>query len=302
MYSILIMGGSDFVGSSLAKYLIENKHNVDILTRGIKPINYKGIHKHIICDRKNQVAIAKNLESKKYDYIFDMSAEDKDDVKILLQNIDCNSLNKYILLSPMEINNRTITKYQRDSIKNKKNEIEKYVEKTSSPYIIIRASHIYGDKNIISNESYFFHQIEKSNPIKIPQNISIRTQFIYIDDFVRVLYSIMRSSHVRKTYNVTNPQVITFEDYINTLGDVMGIAPNIKYVDNISKIDLDLKEHFDLNIENNYLSIDKVIQDGIYIPNILLNKGIVYTYEWYKRKSKEKVSIKKKLERVLQIG
>lgn len=54
MYSVLIMGGSDFVGSSLAKYLIKNKYEVDILTRGIKPINYQGIHQHLICDRVNE--------------------------------------------------------------------------------------------------------------------------------------------------------------------------------------------------------------------------------------------------------
>ena len=40
MYSVLIMGGTDFIGSELSKYFINKKYNVDIMTRGIKPINY----------------------------------------------------------------------------------------------------------------------------------------------------------------------------------------------------------------------------------------------------------------------
>ena len=42
MKSILVMGGSMFVSSSLAKYLIEKGYNVDILTRGNKKIDYDG--------------------------------------------------------------------------------------------------------------------------------------------------------------------------------------------------------------------------------------------------------------------
>ena len=32
MKSILVMGGSEFIGSALAKYLIKCEYNVDILT------------------------------------------------------------------------------------------------------------------------------------------------------------------------------------------------------------------------------------------------------------------------------
>ena len=60
MYSVLIMGGTDFIGSELSKYFINKKYNVDIMTRGIKPINYNGIRNHLICDRKNETEL-KNI-------------------------------------------------------------------------------------------------------------------------------------------------------------------------------------------------------------------------------------------------
>ena len=73
MYSVLIMGGSDFVGSSLAKYLIKKKYDVDIMTRGIRSIDYDGIGKHLICNRKNADEMKMILKDKKYDYVYDIS-------------------------------------------------------------------------------------------------------------------------------------------------------------------------------------------------------------------------------------
>ena len=34
MESVLIMGGSDFIGKSLAKHFIKHQHKVDVLTTG----------------------------------------------------------------------------------------------------------------------------------------------------------------------------------------------------------------------------------------------------------------------------
>ena len=42
MKSILIMGGSDFIGSALAKRLIKCGYQIDILTNGKKEIDYNG--------------------------------------------------------------------------------------------------------------------------------------------------------------------------------------------------------------------------------------------------------------------
>ncbi len=48
MKSILIMGGTTFVSRCLAKYLIDQGYDVDILTRGLKTIDYDGYKNHLI--------------------------------------------------------------------------------------------------------------------------------------------------------------------------------------------------------------------------------------------------------------
>lgn len=286
MYSVLIMGGSDFVGSSLAKYLIKKKYDVDIMTRGIRSIDYDGIGKHLICNRKNADEMKMILKDKKYDYVYDISIKDKEDAEILIENLNSEVLKKYIVISPQENN-----------IKKEELKIDEFIKNTPIPYIIIRPSNIYGDKNKISKEEYFFYKIEKSIPIKIPKNSNLKAQFIYIDDFVKVLFSLIKTTYVREIYNVTNPQLISLEEYINTCSEIVGKEANIKYID-ANIIDADIKQKF----ERNYLDIDKIIQHGLYIPNILLSDGVSLLYDWYKKVYQEKISIKDKIEKVLQIG
>lgn len=226
------------------------------------------------------------LKDKKYDYVYDISIKNKEDAEILIENLNSEVLKKYIVISSQENN-----------IKKEELRIDEFIKNTPIPYIIIRPSNIYGDKNKISKEEYFFHKIEKSIPIKIPKNSNLKAQFIYIDDFVKVLFSLIKTTYVREIYNVTNPQLISLEEYINTCSEIVGKEANIKYID-ANIIDADIKQKF----ERNYLDIDKIIQHGLYIPNILLSDGVSLLYDWYKKVYQEKISIKDKIEKVLQIG
>lgn len=77
MANLLVMGGTNFVSSSLAKYLISKGYNVDILTRGIRKVDYTGFRNHIICDRKSLQELRRALNGYKHDCVFDISAYTK---------------------------------------------------------------------------------------------------------------------------------------------------------------------------------------------------------------------------------
>ena len=87
MKSILVMGGTSFVSSSLAKHFIGQGYSVDILTRGLKLIDYDGFREQLICDRTLKNKVQEVLEGRKYEFIFDISAYTKADVEILLTSI-----------------------------------------------------------------------------------------------------------------------------------------------------------------------------------------------------------------------
>ncbi|MGL4913316.1 MAG: SDR family oxidoreductase [Romboutsia sp.] len=290
MKSILVMGGSDFIGSTLAKYLIKCGYKVDILTRGKRDVKYKGLGKHFQCDRKIKSKLQQNLNNRSYDYIYDMTVYSKEDIKNLIDCIELKSLKKYIVLSSGAVYKDSTNNAKEDNEKGEnenwgkyglgKKEAEDYIINSNLPYIIIRPTYIYGPNNNLYREYYFFERILKEKKIPVPNGKNVTTQFIYIDDLVQVLESLTHNDRVREAYNVTNPQLISWNELIQTCGEVVKKSPIIKLVD-VNKINYEEREYFPFrNIDYN-LDIDKLIEHGLYIPNILLKEGLKKTYKWY---------------------
>lgn len=312
MKSVLVMGGSDFIGSTLAKYLIKCGYKVDILTRGKRDVKYKGLGKYFQCDRKVKSQLQKALNNKSYDYIYDMTAYSKEDIKNLIDCIQLKSLKKYIVLSSGAVYKDSTNNAKEDNEKGEndnwgkygleKKEAEDYVIKSNLPYIIIRPTYIYGPNNNLYREYYFFERILKEKKIPVPNGKNVTTQFIYIDDLVQVLESLTHNDRIREAYNVTNPQLISWNELIQTCGEVVKKSPIIKLVD-VNKVNYKEREYFPFkNIDYN-LDIDKLIEHGLYIPNILLKDGLKRTYKWY-NSNKPKVKDEKmtRVEDIIKIS
>lgn len=312
MKSVLVMGGNDFIGSALAKYLIKCGYSVDILTNINVAIKYKGLKDHLHCDRKLRHDMKNVFTNKNYEYIFDMTAQSKEDIKNLIDFVDVKYLKKYIVLSSGAVykdsSHGAKEYYEKGENQNwgryglRKKEAEDFLINSSLPYVIIRPTYIYGENNNLYREFYFFDRIEQEKPIPVPTGKNVSTQFIYIDDFVKVLESLINKNHVREAYNVTNPQLISWNELIHTCGEVVGKSPIIKLV-NINKAEYEERSYFPFkNIDYN-LDIDKLIEHGLYIPNILLKEGIKKTYKWYSG-HKPKLSDKRmdKVEVIIKIS
>lgn len=289
MKSILIMGGTTFVSSSLAKYLIGQGYYVDILTRGIKTVDYDGSKEHLICDRKSKDEMQRVLNGKQYEFIFDISAYTKEDVEILLTSIDSSKLKKYIFCSSGavykpsdEIVNESFEKGENPNWGEyglDKKEAEDFVKKSLIPYVIFRPTYIYGENNNLYRETYFFDRIKSNKVIPMPYGNNTKTQFIHIDDLVRVFESTMHNEKSCKSYNVTNPDIVSWEELITACGDVLGTAPIIKKID--AKQNLESRTYFPFRDVTYMLDIEELVKDNLYVPTISLKEGLKKTYESY---------------------
>lgn len=311
MESVLIMGGSDFIGKSLAKYFIKHRHKVDVLTTG--SIDYKGVNKHLLCDRKNLDELENALNGNEYTYIYDMTAFFKSEIEDLFKFVNRKNLKKYVVLSSSAVYKKSEKYISEDDEKGinpawgqygiEKVQAESYIINSDIPYIIIRPTHIYGPENNLYRETYFFDRIREGKAIPVPsdKNEPVVNQFIYIDDFVRILYSLIKNDKVREVYNVATPQRITWKKLIETCGEVVGKEPIIKYVDS-DKIKIKERSYFPFKNTSCVLEIEKLIDHGLYIPNIMLEKGLRKTYEWY-IKNKPKMDDKEmhEVDQVLKI-
>lgn len=71
MKKILVLGGTRFFGRKLVDLLLEQKHEITIVTRGMSENPFGEAVEHIKVDRKDTVAFTRALENRTFDIVYD---------------------------------------------------------------------------------------------------------------------------------------------------------------------------------------------------------------------------------------
>ena len=93
---ILVVGGTRFFGIPMVRQLLADGHDVTIATRGNADNPFRDHTRQIIMNRLDYESVNRALSGKHYDVIIDKIAYCSNDVKNLLENVNCN---KYIQMS-----------------------------------------------------------------------------------------------------------------------------------------------------------------------------------------------------------
>lgn len=291
---ILVMGGTEFVGRAVAQYMISKNHEVSIFTRGIREPGYTGIHTHYKGDRRNPADVEHFVKDESFDYILDISSYVLPDVKNLLNKVSTKKLKKYIFLSTgsvYEPSNEHMNEEQSRGFNENwgqygldKLEIENYLfslhKNEGLPVSIVRPAYIYGKGNNLYREIYLFEKLEKALTIPIPDG-SNRVQFIYIEDLVKFIESIMfEDKATGQAYNITHPEAVTWEKLIYTAAKAMN-TDTVK-IKKIKSTDIKPREYFPFRDCTYLLDTDKAGKHGLTMPSTDLEGGLRLAYKWYK--------------------
>ncbi|WP_102398750.1 SDR family oxidoreductase [Haloimpatiens massiliensis] len=294
---VLVMGGTQFVSSSVAKYLIGRGYTVDIFTRGVKPIEYDGVRRHLQGDRGSIEDLKANISMEKYDYVFDISAYTKEDVENLTKVLNRENLKRYIFCSSGSVyipSHEVVTEeFTRGENVNwgkyglNKKKAEDYLfnlyEAEGFPVTIFRPTYIYGDGNNLYREIYLFDRISRGLDIPIPDG-NKKTQFIYIDDLVKIFESAIHVDEaIGQAYNVTHPKFAAWQQLVETAMKVVGKKVNIIKVDDkkLDTLDINVREFFPFRNVTYLLDTKKLQNHGLYVPKVNLFEGMKKTYKWY---------------------
>ena len=98
--NILVVGGTRFFGIPMVRKLIADGHDVTLATRGRTPDSFGNTVKRICLDRSDEASIAEALYGRSFDAVIDKIAYSSNDVKRLLDHVDCG---KYILMSTSSV-------------------------------------------------------------------------------------------------------------------------------------------------------------------------------------------------------
>ena len=99
---ILVLGGTRFFGIQMVEELLEKDHEITIATRGKTVDDFGNRVKRIVFERTNEKSVKNLLHGVKYDVVIDKIAYCSNDIKYVLEHVDCN---KYIYMSSTSVYN-----------------------------------------------------------------------------------------------------------------------------------------------------------------------------------------------------
>lgn len=105
LMSILVIGGTSFIGSSMVKQLINQGYTIDLLVSDKNEVTFNGARDLLLCDRKDNNNLKNLLINKSYEYILDISDRIQEDVMNLLNVSTEKNVKKYILCSSRDVYN-----------------------------------------------------------------------------------------------------------------------------------------------------------------------------------------------------
>lgn len=289
---LLVMGGTAFVSRAMAEYFIEVGYEVSIFTRGNTPLMYAGVAHHFIGDR-NIAEDFKQLEGHRFDYVLDINGYSQEHVKNLVDVLDISSLKRYVFCStggvylpcPTSIteahakgDHPLIGSYGTDKLAAEQYLWDQYKDK-GLRVSIFRPPYIYGPYNGIYREGYFFDQINKGGVIPLPGSDN-KVTFIHTHDLVRFVESLLDNDKaVGQAYNINHPKAYSFKDLIDCFETVLHKKAKVLVVDPQA---YDARDYFPYLDMAYVLSVDKLKDHGLFVPEIDLVQGLKDTYTWYK--------------------
>jgi len=98
--TILVVGGTKFVGIHLIKQLLAAGHSVTIATRGTTPDPFGDAVTRVTIDRTKVDSIKKALGGKHFDVVYDSQAYSSNEIKYLLDAVTCT---RYIETSTVSV-------------------------------------------------------------------------------------------------------------------------------------------------------------------------------------------------------
>lgn len=295
---ILMLGGTRFIGVYLARMLVEQGHEVTLLTRGKSPVTskipddtdesyekYASAVKHIACDRKDNDAIKAALSGQGFQVVYDMNGREAEDAEPILdalpdieQYIFCSSAGVYMKSDQMP--HREEDEVDFASRHKGKLNTENLLRERGVNFTSIRPVYIYGPLNYNPVEEWFFHRIKAGRPIPVPNSGIQVTQLGHVKDlavaFIKVLGNPKAANQV---YNISGERFVTFDGIAKACAEAAG-APEPELVHyNPKDFDFGKAKAFPMRDQHFFTSIDKAVAELDWEPEFGLVDGLKDSYD-----------------------
>ncbi len=288
---VLVLGGSVFVGRSIAKQFINNGDDVYVLNRG----NHEIIDgaKLIKVDRNDLSAMMEALSSYKFDIVVDGSCYTLSQSEIAYEALK-DKVNRFVHISTSAVYlHSEILPYREDferganrywgKYSKNKYEIEQFLfSKHQSDYFpvtLLRPFYLYGPENNILREKYVFSRLLHDRPILIPGMGLPVVQFGHVDDLAECISLVIQKDvTIGKGYNVSGTEYLSLKGWVELCAKAIGVEPKIELVDTAST-GYKYFEWFPFRDINLFGDVSAIERDTGFVPKYDLLSGLKHTAE-----------------------
>lgn len=247
MKNILVLGGTRFFGRKLVELLIEDGHNVVMMTRGQSGNPFGGKVEHLIVDRSNKEELAKKVEGRTFDIVYDNICYSPNDAYAFCEIFN-GKIGKLVFTS-------TLSTYNADG--NEKSEVDfdpyhyeirlgdkedftygegkrqaeaVFFKYAKFPVVAVRFPIVMGEDDYTRRLHFHVERIANGEPIGF-LNMDAKMSFIQATEAAQFL-KWAGMSEVEGPYNATANGNISLSDLIKLIEGATGRSAKISLVGN----------------------------------------------------------------------
>lgn len=314
MERVLILGGSYFIGKTIAEDLMAHEYQVTLLNRGSRLVEGT---RQIICDRDSEKDLGEALKGQEFDYLVDVSGLNEKQVNDLCGAMELKSLKGAVFISSSAVydvehlqkpfgeedgkkENKYWGQYGTDKIAAEQ-AYRSCLEEKGIPLTILRPPYVYGEHNYVQRESFVFEHVLTGRPILLPLK-NQKLQFIYVKDLAVIVRKMLeKNQRDMEIYNVGNEEWVTAKEWVQLCATAMGKRVELVTFD-YKKAGVGVREFFPFHDYDNVLKVDKIKKIcPVETPMI---EGLQAAFAWYKKEREGivmKEAVRKKEAEILKM-
>ncbi len=252
--NILIIGGTRNLGYQLTHRLLEAGHTITVLNRGVSPDDLPDVVHRLHADRTDASQLRRALLAKSFDVVVDFVLLNGDEAYEVV-NLFRDNVDHYIMMSTGQVylvredierpfkeseyrgrlipEPKDVTFAHEEWVygmnKRKAEDVLMQAwEAFQFPYTTLRLPMVNSLRDPFQRLYAYVLRLQDGGPILVPETPSYPMNHIYDEDVIEATHHIIdRGVGKGKAYNLSQDESLTIDEFLQELGDVMGVTPHI---------------------------------------------------------------------------
>jgi len=238
---ILVLGGTRYFGKRLIHQLMNENHQISVLSRGNVSDDFGSSVTRLIADRTQQQSLEAAIGSQRFDVVVDQICMTASDAKVAT-NVFQGKINHYVMTSTLSVYpwganlTEDIIKPQkykpapatspREVYSEGKRAAEHYfATQAQFPVGFVRIPIVLGEDDYTLRLSSQIERIKKQEPVFYP-NLNAQMGFIHSEDAASALHWMIHHQKAG-TYNFATEDVISMRDLVSLIEEHTGKQANL---------------------------------------------------------------------------